>query len=184
MSRMTLNQILTYNHISKYRLSKNSGVPYMTINDICSGKRLIWQSAMPRRSIALQRNCACQWRSCWSPIFKRALHSICLKAIFAISWKKWAIFRFWLIRWRATTSAPTTNVNGIPNVCICSLWSITSAEKTISQFVRITTTCAVWNCRRWFIQTVWSLPLLFPVMNPSSNRQKTTPSLNLCGLIS
>ena len=38
MSRMTLNQILTYNHISKYRLSKNSGVPYMTINDICSGK--------------------------------------------------------------------------------------------------------------------------------------------------
>ena len=35
---MTLNQILTYNHISKYRLSKNSGVPYMTINDICSGK--------------------------------------------------------------------------------------------------------------------------------------------------
>ena len=35
---MTLNQILTNNHISKYRLSKNSGVPYMTINDICSGK--------------------------------------------------------------------------------------------------------------------------------------------------
>ena len=35
---MTLNQILTDNHISKYRLSKNSGVPYMTINDICSGK--------------------------------------------------------------------------------------------------------------------------------------------------
>ena len=35
---MTLNQILIDNHISKYRLSKNSGVPYMTINDICSGK--------------------------------------------------------------------------------------------------------------------------------------------------
>ena len=35
---MTLNQILIDNHISKYRLSKNSGVPYMTLNDICSGK--------------------------------------------------------------------------------------------------------------------------------------------------
>lgn len=35
---MTLNQVLTDNQISKYRLSKNSGVPYMTINDICKGK--------------------------------------------------------------------------------------------------------------------------------------------------
>lgn len=35
---MTLNKILEDNHISKYRLSKNSGVPYMTVNDICNGK--------------------------------------------------------------------------------------------------------------------------------------------------
>jgi plasmid maintenance system antidote protein VapI len=35
---MTLNQILSQNKISKYRLAKNSGIPYMTINDICNGK--------------------------------------------------------------------------------------------------------------------------------------------------
>ena len=35
---MTLNQILAKNQLSKYRLAKNSGIPYMTINDILSGK--------------------------------------------------------------------------------------------------------------------------------------------------
>ena len=35
---MTINSILENNNISKYRLAKNSGIPYMTINDICSGK--------------------------------------------------------------------------------------------------------------------------------------------------
>lgn len=35
---MTINNIIERNHISKYRLAKNSGIPYMTINDICSGK--------------------------------------------------------------------------------------------------------------------------------------------------
>lgn len=35
---MTLNKLLADNNISKYRLSKNSGVPYMTVNDICNGK--------------------------------------------------------------------------------------------------------------------------------------------------
>ncbi len=35
---MTINSIIENNHISKYRLAKNSGIPYMTINDICSGK--------------------------------------------------------------------------------------------------------------------------------------------------
>lgn len=35
---MTLNKLLADNNISKYRFSKNSGVPYMTVNDICNGK--------------------------------------------------------------------------------------------------------------------------------------------------
>lgn len=35
---MTVNEIITMMHISKYRLAKNSDIPYMTINDICSGK--------------------------------------------------------------------------------------------------------------------------------------------------
>jgi transcriptional regulator with XRE-family HTH domain len=38
VNEMTINNIIENNHISKYRLAKNSGVPYMTINDICSGK--------------------------------------------------------------------------------------------------------------------------------------------------
>ena len=33
-----INTLLHDNHMSKYRLSKESGIPYMTINDICNGK--------------------------------------------------------------------------------------------------------------------------------------------------
>lgn len=35
---MSINQILTEKGISKYRLAKDSNIPYMTINDICNGK--------------------------------------------------------------------------------------------------------------------------------------------------
>ena len=35
---MTVNELITKNQISRYRLAKNSDIPYMTINDICSGK--------------------------------------------------------------------------------------------------------------------------------------------------
>lgn len=35
---MSINQILKDKRISKYRLAKDSNIPYMTINDICNGK--------------------------------------------------------------------------------------------------------------------------------------------------
>jgi transcriptional regulator with XRE-family HTH domain len=35
---MNINRLLEKKKISKYRLAKDSGIPYMTINDICSGK--------------------------------------------------------------------------------------------------------------------------------------------------
>lgn len=35
---MTVNEIIAKKKISKYRLAKNSDIPYMTINDICNGK--------------------------------------------------------------------------------------------------------------------------------------------------
>ncbi len=35
---MDINEIMKKKHISKYRLSKDSGIPYMTVNDICNGK--------------------------------------------------------------------------------------------------------------------------------------------------
>ncbi|MBQ7161243.1 MAG: helix-turn-helix transcriptional regulator [Clostridia bacterium] len=35
---MDINEILREKRLSKYRVAKNSGVPYMTLNDICSGK--------------------------------------------------------------------------------------------------------------------------------------------------
>ena len=35
---MDINNMIENRHLSKYRLAKNSGIPYMTINDICSGK--------------------------------------------------------------------------------------------------------------------------------------------------
>lgn len=35
---MSINDILRENHMTKYRLAKNSGIPYTTLNDICSGK--------------------------------------------------------------------------------------------------------------------------------------------------
>ena len=33
-----LNQLLKEKNLTKYRLSKDSGIPYSTINDICNGK--------------------------------------------------------------------------------------------------------------------------------------------------
>lgn len=38
---MTINELLRDKKISKYRLSRLSGVPYTTINDICTGKTRI-----------------------------------------------------------------------------------------------------------------------------------------------
>ena len=35
---MTVNELINQKKITKYRLSKDSGVPYTTVNDICSGK--------------------------------------------------------------------------------------------------------------------------------------------------
>ncbi len=35
---MTINEIMKKNNITMYRLSKESNVPYTTINDICNGK--------------------------------------------------------------------------------------------------------------------------------------------------
>lgn len=35
---MMLNEIISCRNISKYRLSKNSGIPYSTLNDILNGK--------------------------------------------------------------------------------------------------------------------------------------------------
>ena len=38
MTYMLINKLLIEQNITKYRLSKESGVPQATINDICSGK--------------------------------------------------------------------------------------------------------------------------------------------------
>ncbi len=38
---MNINEILTSNGMTKYRLAKLSGVPHATLNDICSGKTRI-----------------------------------------------------------------------------------------------------------------------------------------------
>lgn len=35
---MTINEIMLKENMTKYRLAKNSGIPYSTITDICSGK--------------------------------------------------------------------------------------------------------------------------------------------------
>lgn len=37
-AEMELNELIAKKHITKYRLSKNSNIPYATLNDICSGK--------------------------------------------------------------------------------------------------------------------------------------------------
>lgn len=38
---MIINKLLKEKNISKYRLSKNCGIPYTTLNDICCGKARI-----------------------------------------------------------------------------------------------------------------------------------------------
>lgn len=35
---MMINELIEQKNMTKYRLSKNSGIPYTTINDICSGR--------------------------------------------------------------------------------------------------------------------------------------------------
>ena len=35
---MTINELMENRNITQYRLSKDSGIAYTTINDICSGK--------------------------------------------------------------------------------------------------------------------------------------------------
>ena len=35
---MTVNEIMKRKSISMYRLAKDSGIPYTTVNDICSGR--------------------------------------------------------------------------------------------------------------------------------------------------
>ena len=35
---MTISEIMQSQNMSQYRLAKDSGIPYMTLNDICSGK--------------------------------------------------------------------------------------------------------------------------------------------------
>ena len=35
---MNINEIMQRKHLTIYRVAKNSGIPYMTINDICNGK--------------------------------------------------------------------------------------------------------------------------------------------------
>lgn len=35
---MNINEIMQQKHLSIYRVAKNSGIPYMTLNDICNGK--------------------------------------------------------------------------------------------------------------------------------------------------
>ena len=35
---MNVSEIISRNQTSKYRVAKNSGIPYMTLNDICTGK--------------------------------------------------------------------------------------------------------------------------------------------------
>jgi len=35
---MTINEIILRSGLSKYRIAKSSGVPYATLNDLCSGK--------------------------------------------------------------------------------------------------------------------------------------------------
>ncbi len=42
---MSISQILIAKGLTKYRLSKNTGIPYTTINDICSGKTLLANSS-------------------------------------------------------------------------------------------------------------------------------------------
>lgn len=35
---MEISKIIQQKHMSKYRIAKNSGIPYATLNDICNGK--------------------------------------------------------------------------------------------------------------------------------------------------
>ena len=76
---MDINEIMQQKNISKYRVAKNSGIPYMTLNDICNGKtRLDKCSAETVYKLAKELNVTME--ELLEPIMVRARRSICSRA--------------------------------------------------------------------------------------------------------
>lgn len=52
---MTVNELMDNKKITKYRLSKDSGVAYTTVNDICSGRAQL-ENALLKRFTELRKH--------------------------------------------------------------------------------------------------------------------------------
>ena len=77
--KMSINEILTENGMTKYRLAKLSGVPHATLNDICSGKTRIEKcsgetlyklakvlSRCGKQSFCVIVKFLCRWKPYWN----------------------------------------------------------------------------------------------------------------------
>jgi len=50
-----LNEWMEQKKISRYRLAKNSGIPYSTVNDICNGKTQL-ENVLPKQFTDWRKN--------------------------------------------------------------------------------------------------------------------------------
>lgn len=84
---MMINELMESKNITKYRLAKNSGIPYTTINDICSGKHKS-KSVPPKLYIEYQKSLAYQWKVLLNHALKLVLILNYLKVILVMPLKK------------------------------------------------------------------------------------------------
>ena len=74
---MDISSIIQEKQISKYRLAKQSGIPYMTLNDILSGKaRLEKCSAETVYKLSRELGVAME-KVAWAVPFLQGLEHIC-----------------------------------------------------------------------------------------------------------
>ena len=124
---MLINSIMAENKISVYRLSKRSGIPYATINDICNNKvNLAKCNAETIYKLAKELNVSME--ELLEPyVLPRPAFEI-FKSNVTHSLKELGDIDFLI---KTIESDEITVYYGILNACISWLWWIISAESMI-----------------------------------------------------
>ena len=84
---MNVNEFMEQKAVTKYRLSKNSGIPYTTICDICSGKTKL-ENCSARTVYKIAGGVlhwVYPWNLCWILIPKNDITLTFIKAVCVIA---------------------------------------------------------------------------------------------------
>ena len=108
---MTVNELMDNKKITKYRLSKDSGVAYTTVNDICSGRAQL-EKCSAETVYRIAKALGVSMESLIEPCFDKR----CDFELF----KSWGIFRLSSIYWKGMKFAKITRRDGIVKACTFS----------------------------------------------------------------